>query len=159
LRSRKGGKYIISKRKLFSIALMSAVIILVLISITDAAPFAYITNSGSNNVSVINTATDKVTATVDGAVEGPGIAATQDGKKVYVANMNSDNFSVIDAATNKVTATVPLGNETTQLVPYGIAVSPDGKKVYVANNGGGCATRGAGLSLLLTQRQIKLQTL
>ena len=39
----------ISKHKLYSIALMSAAIILMM-SITYAAPFAYITNSGSNNI-------------------------------------------------------------------------------------------------------------
>src|SRR5271157_108240 len=108
-----------TKQKLYPIALVSTVLILMLISITYAAPFAYITNEGSHSASVIDTATNKVTATID-AVEGPGIAATQDGKKVYVANMGRDDVSVIDTATNKITTTVPLGNETTQLVPYAI---------------------------------------
>ena len=47
-------------------------------------PFAYITNEGSNNVSVIDTATDKVTATVN--IGGYGVAATTYGKKVYVTD-------------------------------------------------------------------------
>ena len=55
-----------------------------LISITDAAPFAYITNLYSHNASVIDTATDKVTATVD--IREYGVAATIDGKRVYVTD-------------------------------------------------------------------------
>ena len=35
------------------------------VSIADAAPFTYITNHNSNNVSVIDTAKDVVTATVN----------------------------------------------------------------------------------------------
>jgi YVTN family beta-propeller protein len=55
----------INKQKLYSIGLVSAAMILMLISIAGAAPFAYISNSDSNNVSVIDTATNKVTATVN----------------------------------------------------------------------------------------------
>ena len=53
------------KNKLYSIALVSTAMILILVSTAGAAPFAYITNTGSNNVSVIDTATDNVTATVN----------------------------------------------------------------------------------------------
>jgi YVTN family beta-propeller protein len=55
----------ISKPKLFSIALMSAAILLVLISIAGAYPFAYIANTGSNSVSVINTTNNNITAIVN----------------------------------------------------------------------------------------------
>ncbi len=52
------------KNKLYSRALVSTAMILMLVSIAGAAPFAYITNYGSNTVSVIDTATNNVTATV-----------------------------------------------------------------------------------------------
>ncbi len=108
----------ISIRKLFSIALMSAFIILVLISITSATPFAYITNEGSNNVSVIDTATDKVTATVN--IGGYGVAATTYGKKVHVTDW-VDTVSVIDTDTNKVTANISVGGLA---YPYGLVAGP-----------------------------------
>ena len=96
----------------------------------EAAPFAYVVNQRSNNVSVIDTATNMVVATVPvGAVPG-WVAVTPDGKHAYVTNGNAGNppstVSVIDTATNMVVATVPVG-----LGPGALAVTPDGKHVYV----------------------------
>ena len=96
----------------------------------EAAPFAYVVNQRSNNVSVIDTATNMVVATVPvGAVPG-WVAVTPDGKYAYVTNGNAGNppstVSVIDTATNMVVATVPVG-----LGPGALAVTPDGKHVYV----------------------------
>ena len=95
-----------------------------------AGPFAYITNYYSNNVSVIDTATDKVVADVNVGNAPFGVAVTPDGTKVYVTNYGSNTTSVIDTATNNVTATVNVGGW-----PYGVAVNPAGTKVYVANKG------------------------
>ncbi len=100
----------------------------VLIDIADAGTYAYITNGGSNTVSVINTATDTITAVVSVGSTPYGVAVSPDGTKVYVANRGSNTVSVIDTATNNVTATVPVGN-----TPEGAAVSPDGTKLFVAN--------------------------
>ncbi len=52
------------KHKLYLITLVSAYFVFMLVSIADAEPFAYITNEGSGNISVIDTATNTVTATV-----------------------------------------------------------------------------------------------
>ena len=87
-------------------------------------PYAYITNSGDNTVSVIDTATNNVTAMIPVGNHPMGVAVTLDGKKVYVTNFFG--ISVIDATKNKVTATIPVGN-----APRGVAISPDGKRVYV----------------------------
>jgi YVTN family beta-propeller protein len=93
---------------------------------------AYITNLGSFTVSVIDTATDMVTATIPGGLVPFGVAVSPDGSKVYVTNSVSPTgtVSVIDTATNTVSATIPVG-----VFPEGVAVSPDGSKVYVANHG------------------------
>ncbi len=96
-----------------------------------AQPYAYITNFGSNNVSVIDTATNNVTATVNVGNHPYGVAVKPDGTRVYVTNSGSNNVSVIDTATNNVTASVSAGN-----IPWGVAVNPEGTKVYVTNNGG-----------------------
>ena len=65
-------------------------------------------NEGSDNVSVIDAVTNKVTASVDVGNDPWGIAVTPDGTKVYVANYGSNTTSVINTATNKVIATVSV---------------------------------------------------
>ena len=94
--------------------------------LVGVGPYAYITNSGDNTVSVIDTATNNVTAMIPVGNYPMGVAVTPDGKKVYVTNFFGRTISVIDATKKKVTATIPVGNN-----PRGVAISPDGKRVYV----------------------------
>jgi len=96
---------------------------------SSSVPFAFVTNGDSNNVSVIETATNTVIATVNVSDSPFGVAVTPDGKKVYVANLGSNNVSVIDTATNSVTDSIDVGKQ-----PRGIAVNPDGTKIYVVNS-------------------------
>jgi gliding motility-associated-like protein len=87
---------------------------------------AYITNSGSNDVSVVSTVTKTVIATIPVGAKPYGVSVSKDGSRVYIGNINSNNVSVIDAISNTVIATIPVGK-----APTGVVVSPDGKKVYV----------------------------
>ncbi len=89
--------------------------------------YAYITNYGSDTVSVINTTTNTVT-TVPVGKWPYGVAVNPTGTRVYVTNYGSETVSIIDTSTNTVTANVPVGNN-----PSGVAVNPAGTKVYVAN--------------------------
>jgi len=98
-------------------------------STQSLAQNAYITNSDSNNVSVINTATNTVIATIPVGTFPQGVAVSPDGSKVYVTTPASNIVAVIDTATNKMITTIPVGRG-----PIGVAVSPDGSKVYVANS-------------------------
>ena len=107
---------------------ITALAFLMLVSLAGALPFAYITNAESNNVSVIDTTTNKVTATIPVGSNPMGVAISPDGTKVYVVNAHSNDVSIIDTATNIVIATVPVGSS-----PKGVAVSSNGKKVYVVN--------------------------
>ncbi len=95
---------------------------------------AYLTDSGSESVSVIDTATDEVVGEPIAVGSGPGgIAITPDGGRVYVANRLSGTVSVIDTATDEVVGepiAVGLGSK-----PRGVAVTPDGKRVYVVAEG------------------------
>ena len=129
-------------KKLNSVALALTALSLFLIFFLSAASaateqgtpssgtYAYIlTGIDSDTVSVIDIATNNVTATLNVGDSSSGIAVSPDGTKVYVTNCDSNNVSVIDTATNKVTATVPVGR-----YPAGVAVTPNGKKVYVANH-------------------------
>ena len=66
------------------------------------------TNYNDNNISVVNTVSDTVTATMLVRSYPYEVAVTPDGTKVYVANWISNNVSVIDTATNTIT-NVPVG--------------------------------------------------
>src|SRR5437763_1117246 len=101
-------------------------------AISPDKAFVYVTNSGwvfgSNSVSVIDTATRSVVATVPVGNFPIGVAFTPNGATAYVANDGSNDVWVINTATNTVTATIPVGND-----PRGVAVTPMGSYVYVAN--------------------------
>ena len=93
-----------------------------------AAPFAYIANSGSNNVSVVDTATDTVITTIPVVGSQPyGVAANSAGTRVYISYSVNGGVSVIDTAANTVIGTVLTDGNAS-----GLAVNPAGTRVYVA---------------------------
>jgi len=91
--------------------------------------FAYIANANDGTVSVIDTSTNSVVATVQVGSSPKGVAVNPAGTRVYVANAGSSNVSVIDTSTNSVIATVAIGS-----LPFAVAVNPTGTRVYVTNN-------------------------
>ena len=98
-----------SGRMVSSLIAASAVACL-LGSAQTLAQNAYIPNSDSNTVSVIDTATDTVIGSPIPVGSVPiGVAVAPDGSKVYVANFLSNNVSVIATATNRVTAAITVG--------------------------------------------------
>jgi YVTN family beta-propeller protein len=116
----------------FSAILASFIMIIMLVSIAGAAPFGYVPNFGNNTVSIIDTATNTVTATVPVGLNPYAVAINPTGTRVYVTNYGDDvvlgTVSVIDTATNTVTATVPV-----EKCPVGISADSTGTMVYVAN--------------------------
>src|SRR5262249_34578006 len=93
-----------------------------------AQNFAYVANFNSNSVSVIDTASNTVTATLGVGVSPSGVAITPDGTRAYVTNTFSNSVSVVDTASNTLLATVAVGNQ-----PRGVAITPDGTRAYVTN--------------------------
>ena len=85
---------------------------------------------GSNSVSVIDTHSNIVVATVSVGNIPAGVAITPNGAFAYVANYSSNTLSVIDTASNTVVATVPIGDGNN---PLQVAITPDGTSVYVTN--------------------------
>jgi YVTN family beta-propeller protein len=93
-----------------------------------AAPFAYITNQDDDSVSVIDTATNTVVATVAVGDKPYSAAVTLDNAHVYVANFSGNSVSVIDARTNTVTTTI-AGICTN---PAYITTMPGGTQMWVS---------------------------
>jgi len=85
----------------------------------QAQTFAYVTNRGSNSVSVIDTASNTVVATIPVGAFPEGVAITPDGTRAYVTDFVSNTVSVIDTATNTVVVTIGVG-----LFPTGAAITP-----------------------------------
>jgi uncharacterized protein (TIGR02145 family) len=98
------------------------------VTLDITAATAYVTNSGSNTVSVIDVATLTTKATINVGEYPLMIDMNPGGTRLYVTNFRSHTVSVIDAGTNAVVKTINVGYN-----PYGIKVSPDGKQVYVAH--------------------------
>ena len=81
---------------------------------------AYVINEFSNTVSVIDTATNTVVATITIGTAVPfGVAITPDGTRAYVTHELANIVSVIDTATNTVVATIPV-----DITPVAIAITP-----------------------------------
>jgi YVTN family beta-propeller protein len=93
---------------------------------TQAQPFAYVTNQTSNTVSVINTGTNTVVATVPVGGGPQSVAITPNGGLAYVVNYFPDNISIINTASNTEVATAPAGSD-----PIDIAITPNGSFAYV----------------------------
>src|SRR5262245_15017934 len=76
--------------------------------VASASPAAYVGNSGSDTVSVLDTAAGTVTATV-GVGHGPtGVAVSPSGARAWVTNFGDGTVSVVDTASGVVVATVPV---------------------------------------------------
>jgi YVTN family beta-propeller protein len=118
---------------------------------SSLTPFAYVTNTADNTVSVVNTSTNEVVATIPvlkGAYPAQQLAAAPDGKFVYAASIFS-GIVALDTATNTVAwqmtppsviEEVPSGTHFTESdflpgLASGLAVSPDSQFLYVALQG------------------------
>jgi hypothetical protein len=93
------------------------------------APFVYLSNTGSNNVTVIDAA-DNSTSTVDLQGNTPSGQIATDGKTVYIPCYNNPNGTLqrIDVATKTLLPPISLGT----LEPFGIAIAPNDLYVYVS---------------------------
>jgi len=94
-------------------------------------PRAYVANTTTNAVSVIDTGDALVEPSVVGTItvgtNPTMVVISRDGSKVFVGNTVSKTVSVIDPAnTNVPPGSIPLAEE-----PSSLALSPDGTKLYV----------------------------
>ena len=94
-------------------------------SITPDGTEVYVSNMGSNTVSVIETATNTVTDTVPVCSQPDALAASPDGSRIFVGCHGGDVHQ-IDTATKAVSVIV------TGAPVRDLAITPDGQKIYLA---------------------------
>jgi len=113
----------------------------------SSAPRIYVTNEVSGDLSVIDSGTRKVIATVPLGKRPRGIHASPDQKTLYVAlsgspitgpdvdesrlpppDKSADGIGVFNVAQNKVVRVLPGGSD-----PENFDVSKDGKQLFISN--------------------------
>jgi len=97
------------------------------IEITDL--LIYVTNSGSDCVTVIDRQLDLVVGTIAVGRSPMGVVTSPDRTKVYVANFGSNTISVIDKSARRVIKTISNFGYS----PAELALSGDGRWLYATN--------------------------
>ncbi len=98
------------------------------IAVNPATNKVYVTNQDSDDVSVIDGATDMVTGTIPVGDSPYGVAVNPLTNKILVANAWDDSVSVIDGSTDSVSMTIPVGDG-----PWSVGVNSVTNKAYVVN--------------------------
>ena len=105
---------------------LAAVACLAVSAFAWGAPKAYVGNFKDDTVSVIDTASAAVVATVPVAAGPHGMGIAPDGGKVYVSGDGGSTVTVIDTAGDRAVAQIEVGKS-----PHGVAMQPDGKFLLV----------------------------
>jgi YVTN family beta-propeller protein len=92
--------------------------------------FAYISNGGSNTVTVLDLVYLRQDRTLQVGANPTNLAANPVRNEIYVVNAQSGTISIIDAEHNRIVATIPVHR-----LPSFISVDPTGHRAYVANSG------------------------
>ncbi len=104
------------------------------VAVTPDGSTVYVTSANSDRVSVIDTARDRVSATIKVGNYSYGVAISPDGRYVHVAVSGEDSVAMIDSGGSRVTARRRVTARTSvESKPHAVAISRDGRRVYSAN--------------------------
>jgi len=98
------------------------------VALSPDGEVAYVSNANGNSVSVINTVTQTVTATIAGFSTPQGVAVSPDGSRLYVVNQGTSSVLVVNTTTNLVVATISVGS-----FALDVDILPNGSRLYVTN--------------------------
>jgi YVTN family beta-propeller protein len=105
------------------------------IAVDPSTDMVYVSNYGSNSVSVIDGHTNRVTGTIGVGAHPADIGVVPSSDTIYVADAGNGKsrgtVSVIDGHTDRVVGSVGVGYE-----PFSIGVNTLSGTVYVGNQGG-----------------------
>ena len=105
------------------------------LAINPAGTRLYVSNGGSNTVSVVDLTTNKEITKVTVGLQPSGLAVSPDGTRVYALSKFGDKVTVINAANNQVLGSTAVGKS-----PRNVVVSPNGQQLYVTNYGSNTVT-------------------
>ncbi|MCI4327962.1 MAG: YncE family protein, partial [Thermoplasmata archaeon] len=100
------------------------------VAVDDATDQVWVTNTGSNNVTVINGTTQSVVANIPVPSEPLGIAVNPAQARVFVADNGTNQTSVINATSDSVLANTTVGDE-----PIGVAFDGATDRMFVSDFG------------------------
>jgi YVTN family beta-propeller protein len=119
------------------------------ITITPDGSKVYTLNFLSDDITVVNTQTWKVDATITTAKGSQGIIGnvTPDGSRLYVTNHGTNDMIAVDTRTNEVVQTIQF-----EAKPVGVSFNRAGTQVYVTDFGPDSKNQsvGEGVNYLLT---------
>ena len=112
-------------------------------AVAAGARLAIVTNEGSSDVSIIDTRTMQVIATIGLVARPRGVRVSPDGLYAYIAisddapaeESDADAIAAIDLSDARIVALHQVGSD-----PEQFALSPDGRLLYAANEDAGTAT-------------------
>ncbi|MCI4355768.1 MAG: YncE family protein [Thermoplasmata archaeon] len=100
------------------------------VAVDNVTNDVFVSNPGSNNVSVISATNDTSVASVAVGTNPHGVAFDWVSNSIYVANTGSNNVTVISGTSLAVVGTVAVGSS-----PIGVVADPKSGEVFVANFG------------------------
>jgi YVTN family beta-propeller protein len=113
------------------------------LAVDPVRPRLYVANTDDDSVSIVDTASDRVVATLSlapyaGAPEGSipdGLAVSADGRWLFVTNAGNNDVAVVDIATTSLAGPTPrvVGLIPTAWYPTTVTVSHDGRTLFVTN--------------------------
>jgi len=97
------------------------------LAVTPDDSTLYVADYLANTISVIDTATKTVTATIATPTGPWTMIVNPTGDRLYVANKKDNSISVIDTVNRKVSATITIGNAGQ------MAINADGTRLYMVS--------------------------
>jgi YVTN family beta-propeller protein len=79
--------------------------------IDRAGKYLYVSNGGSNTVTVVDAASHAIVGHIPVGAAPHGLSIDATGRLVIVANEGGNNLSIIDTVSRTVTRTVPTGSK------------------------------------------------
>ena len=112
------------------------------VAVDNTTGDVFVTNTGSDNVSVVSDVTAQVVGTVSAGSAPYGVAFDWLTGDLFVANADSNNVSVISGGSLAVLTSIPVGPG-----PLGVAFDPTTGDVFVADHGASEVTVISGTTL------------